>query len=98
MSSKRTGNETPRSWKTREARSLGKETESSKNYSSDQVYEVIYVKVNTIHSEISKPLVLELKMDGRKVKIGIDTGSEISVMSKSEFESCFGERKLIQLN
>lgn len=70
----------------------------SENDISDPEYEVSYLKVNSILSEKTDLLLIELKFDNKNVKMETDTGCEISVMSKHEFESPFGKRKLNQLN
>ena len=98
LSGKRKGGQTLGSQKTKEVHNVEKAENSNEEEYSDQEYEVSYLKVNTIQSEKSKPLTLELKLDNRKVIMEIDTGSEISVMSKSEFENCFGKKRLRRLN
>ncbi len=57
-----------------------------------------YLKVNSIQSEKSDPLIIQLRINNKNVKMAIDTGSEISVISKQDFERQFGEKKLNQLD
>ena len=83
---------------TKDVHKAEKEGSLSENNDSDPEYEASYLKINSIQSEKSDPLLIELKIDNKNVKMEIDTGSEISVMSKREFESCWGKRKLNQLN
>ena len=83
---------------TRNVHNVGKEEQSSEEDISDSEYEVSYLRVNSIQSEKSDPLIIQLKINNKNVKMEIDTVSEISVMSKQEFERQFGKKKLNQLD
>jgi hypothetical protein len=83
---------------TRNVLNVGKEEQLSEDNISDSEYEVNYLKINCIQSEKSDPLIIQLKINNKNVKMEIDTSSEISVMSKQDFERQFGKKKLNQLD
>ena len=52
-----------------------------------------YLKVNSIESKKTKSIKIELKIKNKKIKLELDMASEISVMSKHEFERRFGRKE-----
>ena len=78
----------------KDVRKVSKEESSSEDDISDRECEVGYLKINSIRSEKSKLNMIELKINNKIAEMELDTGSEISVLSKCEFERCFGRKKL----
>ncbi len=97
LSGKLRGGRVSGSRNTRNVHNVGKEEQSSEEDISDSEYEVRYLRVNSIQSEKSDPLIIQLKINNKNVKMAIDTGSEISVISKNKIlKGSLARRNLIK--